>query len=107
MSQPSARTPTPAETPPENPLGAVSIVVGGFAALLATIPLVGLYVFWVPAIVAISLAMIALVRAGRRGLPRTLAVVGLVLGVVSFLIAAGWLALGAIIPAVSDHFPLS
>ena len=79
-------TPAPvAPTGPKqkNPVGLAAIIVGGVALVFAIIPVLS-FLAWLPAIAAIALGIIGLVRKNRT---RGLAWGGLGLGVVAWIIA--------------------
>ena len=80
--------PAPADTAPapakqKNTVGLVALIVGGVAFICAVIPVLS-FIAWAPAIAAIVLGIIGLVKKNRT---RGLAWAGLALGVVAWIVA--------------------
>ena len=75
-----------------NELGPSSVVVGGFAVLLACIPFIGANLFWPVAIAAVVLALFGL--RGTRGDPvrEPMAAIGILLALLAGkIVLVGWL----------------
>ncbi|WP_295837327.1 Ltp family lipoprotein [uncultured Microbacterium sp.] len=74
---------TPAAAKQKNPVGLAALIVGGVAFIFAVIPVLS-FIAWAPAIAAIVLGIIGLVKKNRT---RGLAWAGLALGVVAWIVA--------------------
>ncbi len=88
-------------------MGAIGLPVGALAVALAAIPLVGLYVFWLPGAGALTLGVIGVRRF--RDLPGggTLSAIALALGALSFAISGGWLLLALIFRTFAECMDVS
>ncbi len=82
----SGNSPVGSPTPEKgsNGLGLASMIVGIVAAAIAFIPIVGIFLVWVPALVALGLGIAAVVK---KNAVKGTAIAGLVLSVASVVIA--------------------
>lgn len=68
------------QKPPSNGLALAGLILGITGAVLALIPLVGVFLCWLPALLAIIFGFIGISTANRTGLRKTEAVWAVVLG---------------------------
>lgn len=68
------------QKPPSNGLAVAGLVLGITGAVLALIPLVGVFLCWLPALLAIIFGFIGIATANRTGLRKTEAIWAVVLG---------------------------
>ena len=73
------------------------------AFILAVIPPIVFYVSWVPGIVALALGIIGVVRSEPSG-SRRLAIWATAIASASFVISAGWFALGGLFHTMVECF---
>jgi hypothetical protein len=96
--QPQPYAPPPAQVyvrmeprPSTNGLAIAALILGIVGAALSLIPLVGLFLCWLPALLAIVFGFIGLSTAGRlNGLRRSEALWGTILGFAPIPITIGW-----------------
>lgn len=88
-------------------MGAVGLPVGALAVVIAAVPVVGLYVFWLPGAGALTLGVLGVRQF--RGLHGggTLSAISLALGVFSFAIAGGWLLLAFVLKTFTECMDVS
>jgi hypothetical protein len=99
VSPASAPVPTPVSPPRGNGWGVAALVVGIVAVVFSFIPVMGVVAF-VLGPVAVLLAIIGMTRKlAKKGA----AVAGLVLGILSIVIAAIWMAVLAAAVSSADH----
>jgi hypothetical protein len=88
--------------PSTNGLAIAAVILGIVGAGLSLIPLVGLFLCWLPALLAIIFGFIGLSTASRlNGLRRIEALWGTILGFAPIPITIGWLLLLTAVRSVS------
>lgn len=81
--------------------------MGALAVVIAAVPVVGLYVFWLPGAGALTLGVLGVRRfRGLRG-GGSLSAISLALGGLSFAIAGGWLLLAFIVTTFTECLDVS
>lgn len=85
----AATTPAPAKS--GNGLGIAALILGILAMIVAFIPLVGIFLIWVPALVGIALGITALVKKNAK---KILAIIGLALSVIAIPVGIATFAAG-------------
>lgn len=96
---PAAPSPAPAAAPAKasNGLGIAALILGLAAVLVALIPIVGMFLVWVPALVGIGLGIAAVLKKSAK---KVVAWIGLGLSIVSIFVAFATAAAG--VGAVSN-----
>jgi hypothetical protein len=89
--------------PSTNGLAITALILGIVGAALSLIPIVGLFLCWLPALLAIIFGFIGLGTASRlNGLRRNEALWGTILGFAPIPITIGWIVIGVAVRSMSS-----
>ena len=84
--------------------GAIALPIGILALILSMVPVLGLQISWVPATVALILAIVGVRRNGRGRGATGLSAGALGLAIASFGVTAVWLILWGLVHLFADHY---
>jgi hypothetical protein len=87
----------------ESIAGGIGLPIAILAFVLAVIPPIAFYISWAPGIVALALGIIGVVRSEPSG-SRRLAIWATAIAGASFLVTAGWFALGGLVHTFVECF---
>lgn len=89
---------------PSNGLAIAGLVTGIVGAALSLIPFVGIFLCWLPALLAIVFGFIAIGTAKRTGLRRNESLAAIILGFVPIPVAILYIVIGAGVAASSGGY---